>query len=181
MRRIIMNIFGLMRVTCAALSPMTCRLSALPAVAALTLLAGCAYTLDGKVVEGFGSVVMGRDKDPDARKGGLGGATVELIRDAGTMNRAVAARATSGSDGRFILEVPAFGAGWMDESWQIRVRRHGYENVESEVQLPGSTSGRLVIVGMHAGKSGQFREPDSSRSMIDEAKAFEPSLGNTRP
>ena len=111
MRRIIMNVLEIMRVTCAALLPKACRLSALSAVAACTLLAGCAYTLDGKVVEGFGSVVMGRDKDPDARKGGLGGATVELIRDAGTMNRAVAARATSGSDGRFILEVPAFGAG----------------------------------------------------------------------
>jgi len=184
MRRIIMNIVGIMRVTCAALSPVTCRLGALPAasaVAAFTLLAGCAYTLDGKVINGFGSVVVGRDKDDDARKSGIGGATVELIRDAGTMNRAVTARATSGSDGRFILEVPAFGAGWMDESWQIRVRRNGYENVESEVQLPTATSGRLMIVGMHSGKTAQFREPDSSRSMIDEAKAFEPSLGNTRP
>ncbi len=181
MRRIIMNILRITRVTCAAMSPMTCRLGALPAIAAFTLLAGCAYTLDGKVISGFGSVVVGRDKDEDARKSGIGGATVELIRDAGTMNRAVTARATSGSDGRFILEVPAFGAGWMDESWQIRVRRNGYENVESEVQLPTSTSGRLMIVSMHSGKTAQFREPDSSRSMIDEAKAFEPSLGNTHP
>lgn len=181
MRRITMSMYGITQVTAAAARSVTLQLTVVSAITALIFLGGCAYKLDGKVIDGFGSVVMGRDKDPDARKSGIGGATVELIRDAGTMNRAVAARATSGSDGRFILEVPAFGAGWMDESWQIRVRRHGFENVESEVQLPSSTSGRLMIVEMHAGKSAPFREPDSSRSMIDEAKAFEPSLGNINP
>ena len=144
MRRIIMNIVGLMRVTCAALSPMTCRLSALSAVAACTLLTGCAYTLDGKVVEGFGSVVMGRDKDPDARKGGLGGATVELIRDAGTMNRAVAARATVVRMAASFWKCPRSArVGWTNHGRSVSgvmVTRMWRAKCSCRVPLPGAWS-----------------------------------------
>jgi hypothetical protein len=40
------------------------------------VLAGCGYRLDGKVVDGFGGVSIGRADDADARKSGIGGATV---------------------------------------------------------------------------------------------------------
>lgn len=151
------------------------------AVAALAALAsGCSYSLDGKVTEGFGSVTVGRATDPDARKSGVQGAQIELIRDPGNMNRAVVARATSGSDGRFILDVPGFGTGWMDEEWHIRIRRSGYENVESAFRLPQSTSERLLIVSMHRGTSVPFREPDNARSLMEEAKSFDPGIGGIK-
>ena len=47
------------------------------ALAASLSLPGCAYRLDGKVVDGFSGVSIGRADDPDARKSGIGGATVE--------------------------------------------------------------------------------------------------------
>ena len=151
---------------------------ALAAVAALA--AGCSYSLDGKVTEGFGGVITGRPTDPDARKSGVQGAQIELIRDPGNMNRAVVARATSGSDGRFLLEVPGFGTGWMDEEWHIRIRRTGYENVESAFRLPQSTSERLLIISMHRGTSAPFREPDNARSLMEEAKSFDPGIGGIK-
>lgn len=146
--------------------------------AALALAAtGCTYRLEGKVVEGFGSVAVGRGSDPDASRPGVPGATVELVRDAGTSRRAVAARASSGPDGRFTLEVEGFGAGWMEERWQLRARRAGFENVESELLLPGSPAGRMAIVSMHRGRSRPFQEPDTARSIMDEAKAWETGTG----
>ena len=151
---------------------------ALAAVAALA--AGCSYSLDGKVTEGFGSVTIGRNTDADARKSGVQGAQIELIRDPGNMTRAVVARATSGSDGRFLLEVPGFGTGWMDEEWHIRIRRTGYENVESAFRLPQSTSERLLIISMHRGTSAPFREPDNARSLMDEAKSYDPGIGGIK-
>ena len=151
---------------------------ALAAVAALA--AGCSYSLDGKVTEGFGGVTIGRNTDADARKSGVQGAQIELIRDPGNMNRAVVARATSGSDGRFLLDVPGFGTGWMDEEWHIRIRRTGYENVESAFRLPQSTSERLLIISMHRGTSAPFREPDNARSLMDEAKSYDPGIGGIK-
>lgn len=142
-------------------------------VLACMLSAGCAYRLEGKVVEGFGSVTVGRGNDPDAALRGVPGAAVELIRDAGSMRRAVAARATSGADGRFVLEVDGFGAGWMEERWQLRARRSGFENVETEVDLPGSPSGRLMVVSMHRGRSRAFQDPENARSIMEEAKIWD--------
>jgi hypothetical protein len=144
----------------------------------VALLAGCAYKLEGKVIDGFGSVNVGRADDPDARRSGIAGATIELIRDVGTPNRATAGRATAGADGRFTLELQGFGAGWMDESWLLRVRRNGYENIEQEIQLPGSTDGRLLLVGMHRGRSAPFREPESSKGLMEETKQWYPGLGS---
>ena len=148
---------------------------------AMAALGGCAYRLDGKVVDGFGSATVGRTDDADAHKGGIGGASVELIRDTGTMNRSVAARAVSGSDGRFTLDVQGFGAGWMDERWLLRVRRNGCENVESEMSLPSSTSGRLLIVTMARGRSTPFRDPENAGSIMDEARRYERSATGDRP
>lgn len=144
---------------------------------AVASVAGCAYRLEGKVVEGFGSASVGRAGDAEARQGGIPGAVVELVRDPGGMHREVAGRATSGPDGRFVLEVEGFGAGWMEERWMVRARRTGFENVESEIDLPGSPDGRALFLSMHRGRSAPFRDPDRSGSLIDEAKRWEPGIG----
>jgi hypothetical protein len=159
----------LFRACCVALS-----------VAAAATASGCSYELQGKVVEGFGAVAIGRGDDPEASKSGVPGATIELVRDAGTMNRTVAARATADGNGRFTLDVQSFGAGWMEEAWVLRVRRSGFQTIEDEVQLPREPKGRLVVVSMARGRSAPFREPESTRTLIDEARAFEPGIGDTR-
>ncbi len=147
--------------------------------ALLSMLAGCTYALPGKVIDGFGSVTVGQSQDLDAQKGGVQGAVVELIRDPDSMNRARVGQATSDKDGRFTLEVDSFGAGWMEEKWQLRVRRSGYENIESEVQLPGSPGGKLLIISLQRGRSAPFREPEGTRGLMDEAKKYEPGVGST--
>jgi hypothetical protein len=151
------------------------------ALAAVSSLAGCSYRLEGKVVDGFSGARIARAGDPEDRKGGIPGATIELVRDANTMNRSVAARATSGPDGRFELEVEGFGAGWMEEEWHVRVRRSGYENVEAAIGLPGSTKDRLLLVNMARGRSRRFSDPENAGSIIDQAREFEPGIGGSRP
>ncbi len=148
-------------------------------LAGVLVLAGCGYRLDGRVVDGFSGVSIGRADDPDARKSGIGGATIELVREPDTMNRTVAARATSDDAGRFTLEVSGFGAGWMEEQWLIRVRRSGFETIETDVQLPREPKDRLAIVTMARGKSRPFREPENSRRLIDEARSYDAGIGGT--
>ena len=152
---------------------------AILAFTASLALAGCGYRLDGKVVDGFSGVAIGRADDPDARKSGIGGATIELVREPDTMNRAVAARATSDASGRFTLEVNGFGAGWMEEQWLIRVRRSGFETIETDVQLPREPKDRLALVTMARGKSRPFREPENARRLIDEARSYDAGIGGT--
>jgi hypothetical protein len=152
---------------------------ALLACIASLALAGCGYRLDGKVVDGFSGVAVVRADDPDARKSGIGGATIELVREPDTMNRAVAARATSDASGRFTLEVNGFGAGWMEEQWLIRVRRSGFETIETDLQLPREPKDRLAVVTMARGKSRPFREPENARRLIDEARSYDAGIGGT--
>ena len=161
------------------LSATAIRSSAVLSLMGSLLLVGCGYRLDGRVVDGFSGVSIGRADDPDARKSGIGGATIELVREPDTMNRTVAARATSDDAGRFTLEVNGFGAGWMEEQWQIRVRRSGFETIETDLQLPREPKGRLAIVTMARGKSRPFREPENSRRLIDEARSYDAGIGGS--
>jgi hypothetical protein len=151
------------------------------AVGLLASLAGCAYRLEGKVVDGYGACRVAKSGDPDESKAGIPGASVELVRDPRTMRRETCGRATTGPDGRFELEVNGFGAGWMEETWLLRVRRAGYQNVEAQLDLPVSPSGRVVIVEIQRGRSEPFREPEGAGSLMDEARRWEPGIGQSRP
>ena len=155
--------------------------SAAALASALACVAGCSYRLEGRVVEGHGGASVVRSGDDEARKSGIPGVTVELVRDASTMNRAVASRATSDASGRFELEVDGFGAGWMQEQWLLRARRNGFETVEQEVDLPGDPKGRVMVLGMVRGRSRPFREPETSRSILDEAREFDRGVGSIGP
>lgn len=148
---------------------------------ALACASGCAYRLEGRVVDGFGGASVVREGDDEARKSGIPGVTIELVRDAETMKRAVAARATSDSSGRFELEIDGFGAGWMQEEWLLRARRNGFETVEQQVDLPGDPKGRVMVLGMARGKSRPFREPESSRRILDEVREYDRGVGSLGP
>jgi hypothetical protein len=97
------------------------------------------------------------------------------------MNRAVAARATSDSSGRFELEVDGFGAGWMEETWLLRARRNGFETVEQEVDLPSDPKGRVMLLRLPRGRSRPFSEPESSRRILDEVREHERGFGSMTP
>ena len=142
------------------------------------LLAGCAYRLEGKVVEGLNGAQVTDASNADAQRGGIPGASVELIRDPQRPTRQRVAQANADKNGRFVLTVESFGAGWMQEQWELRVRRSGYENIQEEIDLPSSPDGRLLLVGLTRGRATPFTEPASSRGLIDEAKKYEPGIGS---
>lgn len=146
--------------------------------AGVMLAGGCAYTLEGRALEGHGSIDVTDSSGGDSLGKPVAGVRIELIRDPDTGNRAQVASAVSGSDGRFKLVVDAFGAGWMEEEWVVRASRSGYSNIETMMRLPGSTGGRLMVVSIARGRSTRFQEPESAGSLFDEAQSFEPGIGS---
>ena len=142
------------------------------------LLAGCAYRLEGKVVEGLNGAQVTDAANADAQRGGIPGASVELIRDPQRPTRQRVAQANADKNGRFVLTVDSFGAGWMQEQWELRVRRSGYENIQEEIDLPSHPDGQLLLVGLTRGRSTPFAEPTTTRGLIDEAKKYEPGIGS---
>lgn len=153
---------------------------AAPATAALALVfSGCTYQLHGRAVEGFGSIEVTEPTHIDANNRPIQGARIELIRDHSTGNRERVATATSASDGTFVLTVEAFGAGWMEEQWLMRASRTGFQNVEMVTNLPASPGGRLLLVTLAKGRSEKFREPESQRSLMDEARQYDKNIGSS--
>lgn len=154
------------------------RVVGIAALASGTLLvAGCTYTLEGRTVEGFGAIEVAEGSAPDASNRAVPGVRVELIRDPDNANRERVASVVSGKDGKFRLTVESFGAGWMQEQWLIRASRSGFQNVEVIQPLPGSPGGKLLIVTMARGKSEKFQDPETTQSLMNEAKQYERGIG----
>jgi hypothetical protein len=152
----------------------------LVAMAACCCAWGCGYTLHGRVVEGAGSADITVDTNVDAHNRPVPGARIELIRDPKTANRERVATAVSSKDGTFALTVESFGAGWMQEEWVIRISRKGFQNVETMTELPASTNGRLLLVMLAKGRSEKFEEPETSESIMDEARKYDSGVGSMR-
>lgn len=150
----------------------------LASAAALGLLAGCAYTLEGRAVEGHGTIEVGEASMLESGGRPIPGVSVVLIRDPTKGNRAQVASAVSGKDGTFKLVVSDFGAGWMQEDWQVRASRSGYQNVETITALPAGTGGQLMLVGLARGRSGRFQDPESSDSLLNEARKYDAGVGS---
>jgi hypothetical protein len=147
--------------------------------AALGLLAGCAYTLEGRAVEGHGTIEVGEKSMLDGGGGRpVAGVSVVLIRDPTKGNRAQVASAVSGKDGTFKLVVSDFGAGWMQEEWLVRASRSGYQNVETITALPAGTGGQLMLVGLARGRSTRFQDPETSDSLLNEARKYDSGVGS---
>ena len=121
------------------------------------LLIGCSSGkgLSGRVVNGQspgGRLVQTADVDPLSIPGrGVAGATIELIRDPRSMNRRVVSRTRSAADGSFVLDVDAFGAGWMVEEWLFRCTHPRNKTLELLHQMPSDLSSFLLIFDMTSG------------------------------
>ena len=94
------------------------------------------------------------DVDPRSIPGrGVAGATIELIRDPRSLNRRVVSRTRSGSDGSFVLDADAFGAGWMVEEWLFRCTHPRNKTLELIHEMPSDLSEFLLIFDMTRGAS----------------------------
>lgn len=147
----------------------------------LLALTACGYRLQGRVIEGgFGTVTMVDDTDDRLQAEGVAGVRVQLVRDPNRMTREVVASATSGRDGSFAIETKTFGAGWTDERWEIVATRPGYGPAQSPVELPIDTGSRRLLVELERGGSGDLQQPTNSRTLLDEAAKYDPSIKSGR-
>lgn len=126
----------------------------------LALLGGCgSYTLRGKVIEGFGSgVFVVSADDPRLNEPGVEQVRISIHRDPGSLAQSMIATDASGPDGSFAIELPAFGAGWMDERWLVESMRRDYQNASETVRLPSSRQRLLIVVSPGRAVPSQHRD-----------------------
>ncbi len=119
-------------------------------------IGGCGpYVLEGRVVRGdFGAIDIVDDEDPRLLDQGMGGISVEAIRDPQSLGRKTLATATSQGDGSIRLVISDFGAGFLEEDWELRATRQGDEFASTIIRLPYNTSSRrlLVMIRPNGGK-----------------------------
>jgi hypothetical protein len=137
------------------------------------ILMGCSssHQLAGRVVNGQspgGRLVKTADNDPLSSPGRqISGATIELIRNPKSMNRRVIAQAQSQSDGSFVLDVDAFGAGWMVEEWLFRCTHPRNKTIEFFGKLPSNLSHFLLVFDMTSGyQSPGIDDMDAERERM---------------
>ena len=121
------------------------------------MLGGCGpYVLEGRVVRAdFGAIDLVDGDDPRLADPGLGGVSVEAIRDPMSLGRKTIASATSQGDGSIRLVISDFGAGFLEEDWELRATRQGEEFASAIMRLPYDASSRrlLVLIRPDAGRS----------------------------
>lgn len=125
-------------------------------------MTGCGtYTLHGKVVEGFDTGILVVSAD-DARLGETGVRQVRITihRDPGSLAQSIVATGSSGPDGTFAIELPAFGAGWMDEVWLIETSRPDYRNVNQTIRLPASSKRNRLLITVAPGRAAPGGQRD---------------------
>ncbi len=152
--------------------------------AACLPLAGCGYTIHGRVVRGEMGIIDWMPGPGDASGEPVAGAVVTVVRDPNGMHPEEAGRATSGPDGSFTLSVSGFGAGWMDEMWLIKAAKGGVGTAEWTDHLPGSPSGQTLVVTLAPSANngpqgaydamwkGDVGQGESAESLMKEAEKY---------
>lgn len=141
-------------------------------------LAGCGYTIKGVVVRGEMSFIQWVPAGSPLPGEPVEGASIVVVRDADRMRPVEAGRATSGADGRFVLAIDEFGAGWMEESWLIRGSKSRLGSAETYERLPGSPDGLLLVITLGGdGEAalpwrGTFDRRETGQSLREEAERF---------
>lgn len=133
------------------------RLFALVLVA-VAVLPGCgSYTLEGRAVLGsYSGVELVDPDDPRLRDEGVPGVSVEAIRDPDSLGRKTVGRANSNGSGGIRLSIGEFGAGFLEETWELRVLRGGSEYAVDRFELPFDPGSRRLLVTIRPG-DGQGR------------------------
>lgn len=146
-------------------------------ILAVLVLGGCSgYRLAGTVTSGGASDLLvgaAGAADADSSASALAGATIRVFRDPDRPSRALVATARSGDDGRFTLELDAFGAGWMDETWSVEAVAPGHVPVSRTLRLPRDPKGRRLVVVLAPGRGDDVRDPQDLRDLEDPWKTIE--------
>jgi hypothetical protein len=143
----------------------------------LAMLTGCGYQLQGRVVQGgFGTISLVDPTDQRLQVQGVPGVRVQLVRDPQRMRREVIAEASTDADGAFTLETRSFGAGFLDERFEMVATRPGFGAAQSTMELPLDPSKRRVLVEMQRGASGGDASGAREGSLYDEAAKYDPTI-----
>lgn len=136
------------------------------------LFAGCSgYAIRGRVISGeLSHAAFTSPDDPVLASGdGVDDAVILLYRDPDRLNRALVAQATVSADGSFVLPVDSFGAGWMEEAWEIVARAPGRQPAQTIVALPGSPKNAALLVVL---ASGRDRPDPSNPDLLEEYERY---------
>jgi len=143
----------------------------------LATLAGCGYQLQGRVVQGgFGTISLVEPTDQRLQVQGVPGVRVQLVRDPNRMRREVIAEASTDADGVFTLETRSFGAGFLDERFEMVATRPGFGVAQSTMELPMDPSTRRVLVEIQRGGSGPNSSAAPGGNLYDEAAKYDPTI-----
>jgi hypothetical protein len=143
----------------------------------LVTLAGCGYQLQGRVVQGgFGTISLVEPTDQRLQVQGVPGVRVQLVRDPNRMRREVIAEASTDADGVFTLETRSFGAGFLDERFEMVATRPGFGVAQSTMELPMDPSTRRVLVEIQRGGSGPNSSAAPGGNLYDEAAKYDPTI-----
>jgi hypothetical protein len=146
-------------------------------VAVIIPLAGCATTINGVAYRGDMSVIDWAEPNAMPAQGQpAAGASITVMRDPTRPSREVVGRGVAGQDGTFSIKLDAFGAGWMEEEWLIRVAGKGGSAeylgpLQPDRKLIAiiSRSGGDSAVEMWQGGAGTRLD---SKSLIEESKRY---------
>jgi len=116
-------------------------------------LVGCgAYTLEGRAVVGdYSGIELVDPDDPRLAGTGTSGMMVEVVRDPESLGRKVVTRATSNGSGAIRVVIDEFGAGFLEETWELRVLRGGAEFAADRVTLPFDPDRKRILVTVRPG------------------------------
>ena len=143
----------------------------------LATLTGCGYQLQGRVVQGgFGTISLVEPTDQRLQVQGVPGVRVQLVRDPNRMRREVIAEASTDADGVFTLETRSFGAGFLDERFEMVATRPGFGVAQSTMELPMDPSKRRVLVEIQRGGSGVNPSTTPGGNLYDEAAKYDPTI-----
>ncbi len=144
---------------------------------ALAALTGCGYQLQGRVVQGgFGTISLVDPTDQRLQVQGVPGVRVQLVRDPNRMRREVIAEASTDADGVFTLETRSFGAGLLDERFEMVATRPGFGTAQSAMELPMDPSKRRVLVEIQRGGAGVDPSQSHGGNLYDEAAKYDPTI-----
>ena len=143
-----------MKRNCSDMLSMRLFLLSLFFIAAL-VLAGCdSFVIQGKVVQGQSSSMHFVSNDNTGLSTlGLEGTRITVYRDPDSLGTKVAGTAISDDQGRFVIKLDAFGAGWMLEQFEIVAQMQGYTNVTWQQSLLEEHNQQTLLVTMELGFS----------------------------
>lgn len=143
---------------------------------AAMLLGGCGtYVLEGRTVMGdYSTVELVEADDPRLSGTPAPGVTVEVVRDPMSLGRKKVGNATSGGTGVIRLTIGEFGAGFLEEQWELRVVRNGLEFATANVDLPFNPDSRrlLVVIRRGDGRTRNSLGVEAERQLKDDDLIF---------